>query len=326
MQTPFWARLKEEAGWKPYQVENIWILQKSLPLGKTFLYSPEVTFNNIKSHPEHSEGSPTNASISNKLRDSACLKASATQNDNFLSKIKKIAQNSHTIFFRLEILDEFDDKIIEKLKQIGFIKAFEEVQPEYRQMIDLTKDDEEILAQMKQKGRYNIKIAQKNQVEIIRNDHLDSFYKLFVETSKRDKFSIRSQKYFQDLVNALKPNDIVNVLVATYQNKPVAGAIIVFYEGRATYLYGASANEYRNIMAPYLLHWEAIKIAKQRGCQSYDLGAVSPEDQENHKYVGISRFKRQFGGRTVHLVGSYDLVFKPTWYKLFKMAEKYRRK
>lgn len=293
MQTPFWAKLKEEAGWKPDQVEDIWILQKNLPFGKNFLYSPEVEWNKIQ---------------------------------NFLLKIKEISQNSQNLFFRLEILDEFDDKIIQKLKQIGFIKAFEEVQPEYRQIIDISKPEEEILAQMKQKGRYNIRVAQKHEVVIEKSENINEFYEIFRETAKRDSFEIRPKEYFEKLMGVLGKEGIAEVWLAKYNNITVAALIVVFYDGVASYLYGASASEYRQVMAPYLLHWQVIQRAKEKGCKEYDLLAVVPEDSEGHKYAGITRFKEQFGGHKKHIVGSYDLVFKPTWYKLFKIAEKYRRK
>lgn len=302
MQTPFWAKLKEEAGWKPYQVEDIWILQKNLPFGKNFLYCPEVEWDQIQNI------------------------------QNFLTKIQKNIKKSSTLFFRLEILDEFDDIIIQKLKQFGFIKSFEEVQPEWRQIIDIAKSEEEILAQMKQKGRYNIRVAQKHGVMIERSENINEFYELFRETAKRDGFEIRPKQYFEKLRQILGGNDIAELWQARYNDKIIAALIVVFYDGVASYLYGASASEYRQVMAPYLLHWRVIQRAKERGCQAYDLLAVMPEDREekkenrNHKYTGITRFKEQFGGRKKHIVGSYDLVFKPTWYKLFKIAEKYRRK
>ena len=295
MQTPFWVKLKEKSGWKTHQMEDIWILQKSLPLGKNFLYSPEVDFEAIKNI------------------------------ENYLLNIKKNIKNEQTLFYRLEILTENDDKIVDILKKNGFIKSFEEVQPEYRQIINLDQKEEEILAQMKPKGRYNIKVAKKNGVEVKVSKNLDEFYKLLKETSKRDKFSIRAVNYFQNLINAI-PDEHISILTAYYKKKPVSSTIIIFYGQKVTYLYGASSDEYRFVMAPYLLHFQIMLLAKEKGCLEYDLGAVAPEGVEKHKYAGISRFKRQFGGKTIHLVGSWDFIYRPFWYKLFKIAESFRRK
>jgi len=345
LQTKEWAALREGFGWQTHNVEDIFVLEKKLPLGKSFLYAPEVTFNNIKSHPElSSEGSLGLSKMSHSrqiLRDA--------QNDNlqnFIENTKEIAQKSNSVFLRLEILDQNDTKIIEKLKENGLIKAFEEIQPEFRQIIPIHGSIDEILAGMKQKGRYNIKIAQKNNIQVKTSDNILEFYQMFLETARRDGFSIRPKDYFENMLEILGGQGYAELLVANYENKPVAAEIISYYNGVASYLYGASSNEYRNLMAPYLLHFEAIKRAKEKGCKIYDLLAVAPIGEADssqttddsspksvdrspstvgHKYSGISRFKKQFGGETICLVGSYDLVFQPFWYKIFKIAEKMRR-
>lgn len=299
LQTKTWAAFRQDLGWQAFDIEEISVLQKKLPFGKSFLYAPEVAWQAISP-----EG----------------------RLENFLSKIQKIAENSKTLFFRLEILDEFDDKIIEILKKNGFIKAFEEIQPEWRQIIDISKSEDEILAQMKQKGRYNIRVAEKHGVEIKKSENINDFYEIFRETAKRDGFQIRPKQYFEKLMEKFSENGIAELMLAKYNGKTIAALIATFYSDVATYLYGASGNANRNLMAPYLLHFEVMKRAKVKGCKTYDLLAVAPPEAENHKYAGISRFKEQFGGRTVHLVGSWDLVYKPRWYGIFKMAEKYRRK
>lgn len=303
LQTQEWADLKVSQGWFSHNLDGVFILEKNLPFAKNFLYSPEVDFQNIV---------------------------------NFNEFIEKIPKNSRTLFFRLEILNDFDTEIGQKieavLKKYGFIKAFEELQPEWRQIIDISKSEEEIFAQMKPKGRYNIKIAQKNNVDVVVSNNISAFYELFCQTAKREGFSIRPKKYFQDLLEKLNPKGYAEMFLAKYNNIAIAAAIVTFYQDTASYLYGASSNEYRNVMAPYLVHWHAIKRAKEKGCKYYDLLAIEPVTSNqlpvvtsNHKYAGITRFKEQFGGRKVHLVGSYDLIYKPFWYKLFKMAEKRRR-
>lgn len=302
LQTKEWAALRESQGWQAHSVDGIYVLEKKLPMGKSFLYAPEVNFSDLNL-------------------------------ENFLENIKKISQNSNKVFLRLEILEENDEKIIEKLKESGFVKAFEEVQPEFRQIIPIHGTIDEILAGMKQKGRYNIKIAQKNNIQVKTSNNIIEFYQMFLETAKRDGFSIRPKDYFENMLEILSAQGYVELLIANYQGKPVAAEIISYYDGVASYLYGASSNEYRNLMAPYLLHFEAMKRAKEKGCKVYDLLAVAPMEEKNgeqveiegHKHAGISRFKRQFGGETICLVGSYDLVFQPFWYKIFKIAEKMRR-
>lgn len=293
LQTKEWADFRISQGWQAHNIDGIFVLERELPMGKSFLYAPEVEWGAIKLN-------------------------------KFLSNLQKNIKKNNQIFLRLEILDKNSDEIVQRLKQSGFVKAFEELQPEYRQVLDISKSEEEILQQMRSKGRYNIKIAQKHNVEIKNSKNVDGFYKIFAETAQRDGFSIRPKKYFEKMLEIL--GNYCELLYAEFQGKIIAAEIVAYYEETASYLYGASGNEYRNVMAPYLLHWEAIKKAKEKGCKFYDFLAVAPEGQENHKYAGISRFKRQFGGQTVQIVGGYDLVFKPTWYKLFKIAEKLRRR
>lgn len=296
LQTKEWAALRETQGWQAHWIDEILILEKKLPFGKSFLYAPEVDFNAI-----------------NKLQD-------------FLDNINKNTKNRHTIFIRLEILDKFTTEIDQKMLAAGFIKSFEELQPEWRQIIEISKTEEEILAQMKEKGRYNIRVAIRNNIVIEKSQNLDLFYKIFQETSKRDGFEIRPKQYFINLLAKLEPPGFAELLVARYNGEVIAAEIATYFQETASYLYGASSSENRNLMTPYLLHFEAIKRAKERGCRYYDLLAVASENIESHKYAGITSFKEQFGGEKVHLAGSYDYIYKPIWYKLFKIAETFRRK
>ena len=320
LQSGQWAEFRKTQGWEAHNILDIQILQKKLFLGKSFLYAPEVTWKNLD-----------------------------TKFEKIYENTKKIAKNDQSIFFRLEILDEFDEKIVEKLKENGFTKAFEEVQPEYRHIIDISKGEQEILSQMKEKGRYNIRVAQKHGIVIEKSENINEFYKIFTQTAKRDGFEIRHRQYFIKMMQILEPLGFAELLFAKKDDKVLAAEIVTYYDGVASYLYGASSNEDRNLMAPYLLHWETIRRAKKRGCKLYDLLAVDPLESKLeiryeklgkstphisnpsyhistlHKYAGIGKFKRQFGGKTIRLVGSWDLIFSPFWYKMFKIAEKLRR-
>lgn len=310
LQTKEWAKLRESQGWRVHWVENILVLEKPLPMGLSFLYVPEVDF----------------------------YKLEIAKN---IEKIKEIAKKSQAIFIRLDILNKKNSKfsqiIASNLKKYNFIKAFEEIQPEYSQITDITKSDEQILTAMKPKGRYNIRVAQKNQVTCTKyqeseiKEGINIFYDLFKKTASRDGFGIRPKAYFEKLMEILSPAGLAELLVCSYNGKPVAAGIFTFYDEMASYLYGASSSEARNVMAPYLMHWEAIKLAKEKDCKLYDLLAISPFGENPNqklvkKYEGITRFKEQFGGRKVQTFGSWDLVTKPLWYNLFKMIEKMRRR
>ncbi len=304
LQTEEWTSLKETQGWENFNVEGVYVLKKQLPLGLSFLYAPETRWQQIENIPK------------------------------ILENIEKIARNSSSIFFRLEIIDEKNaksEKITQKLKENKFIKAFEELQPEWRQIIDISKSEEEILNQMKPKGRYNIRVAQKHGVEVSLcpidrlNDGTEIFYDLYHQTAQYQKLSYRDKTYFLEMLKTLYPKNEAAILIARYNHLPLSALIITFYDGVASYLYGGTSRENKQVMAPYLAHWAAIQEAKKRGCTTYDLLAIAPEGIEKHKYSSITFFKEQFGGRKVNIVGSYDLVYKPVWYRMFRAAEKFRR-
>ena len=309
LQTPEWVNLKVSQGWLSHEIEGIFVLEKSLPLGLSFLYAPEVTWEQVQcsqviaSVAKQSERSPRPAG----------------------------ARDDGVIFLRLEIIDENSAEIVKKLRENKLIKAFEELQPEWRQVIDISKSEDEILAQMKPKGRYNIKVAQKHGVEATvcpidrLNDGVEIFYDLYQQTGQHQKLTLRDKKYFLEMMKVLYPKGEAAILIARYQNVPLSAIIVTFYDKTASYLYGGTSRLHTNVMAPYAVHYEAIKLAKEKGCKRYDLLAVAPPNETNHKYANLTFFKEQFGGRKVNIVGSYDLVYKPVWYRLFKFAEQIRR-
>lgn len=302
LQTPEWVGLKVAQGWESHEVDGIFVLEKSLPFGQSFLYVPELEWRAIKNL------------------------------QNFLDNSQKIIQNSRKIFLRLEILDENSPEIVKKLREENFIKAFEELQPEWRQIIDISKSEDEILGAMKPKGRYNIRVAQKHGVEVTicpidrLVDGVEIFYDLYEQTSQYQKLSLRDKRYFLEMMKVLYPRGEAAIFIGRYNNLPLTALIVTFYDGIASYLYGGTSRLHKNVMAPYIVHWQAIREAKRRDCQFYDLLAIAPPDEPQHKYANLTFFKEQFGGRKANIVGSWDLIYKPFWYKIFRAAEKFRRR
>jgi lipid II:glycine glycyltransferase (peptidoglycan interpeptide bridge formation enzyme) len=302
-----WGDFKKSNSWKPLRIgvlENEKILYshqlliKKLPLNFSIIYSPFINIPDRKIF------------------------------EFFIKEIEKIAQNNNSIFWRVEPLEKKSQEKISILEKLSFIKGFEELQPNHTLAIDLKESEESILKQMKQKGRYNIRLAQKKEVEVreINNENdFQAYQKIHEETSKRDKISARPFSYLKNLYTFLKKNNLGTAFIAYYHDKPISGGIISIADKRATYMYGASSNIYRNIMAPYLLQWEAIKHSKEKGCLLYDFYGIAPSDNKKHKWHGITRFKKQFGGNEIELLGSYDFVFKKFWYNSFKIIERLRK-
>lgn len=174
-------------------------------------------------------------------------------------------------------------------QKYGFRKAHASYQPEWTLKIDLEPPPEEILKQMKSKGRYNIRVAEKKGVKVREFDGgkgsekaVRDFYQLLTETTERDQFHGHGEKFYQDMLGKLGPAGTVGkaatgrakLYLAEYQNEVVAGILVTFFGDTATYYYGASGNKHRNVMAPYLLQWEAMRQAKKQGLKWYDLLGV----------------------------------------------------
>lgn len=181
------------------------------------------------------------------------------------------------------------------------------------------KTKEEIMSNFSSKTRYNIRLAQKKGIVVkkLGIDGLDDFYKLMGITGKRDNFGIRKKEYFKKIIDSFKEHS--EIYIAYYNDIPLASALTITYGKKMTYLYGASSNEYRNLMPTYLLQWEMIQDGINAGCHVYDFRGVSMDQGETG---GLYRFKKGFGGDLIELIGEIYIPFKPIKYKLFKLARK----
>jgi lipid II:glycine glycyltransferase (peptidoglycan interpeptide bridge formation enzyme) len=186
---------------------------------------------------------------------------------------------------------------------------------------------------MKQKTRYNIRLAEKKEVIVRFSANVDAFYDLMEVTGERDRFGVHSREYFRRAYDLFHPSGMCELLVAEFAGKPLA-ALMVFARGpRAWYFYGASSDEERNRMPAYLLQWEAMRWAKARGCVEYDLWGVPDTDEEaleagfserSDGLWGVYRFKRGFGGRLVRSAGAWDKSFLAFIYPLYRWYERRR--
>jgi len=197
------------------------------------------------------------------------------------------------------------------------------IQPPRTIIVDIKGSQEEILARMKQKTRYNIRLAEKKGVTVRAWDDIESFHKMMLLTGGRDEFGVHSLEYYQRAYDLLYPEQMGELLVAEFDGKPLAALFVARNGNRAYYLYGASTDEERNRMPAYLLQWEAMKWAKSLGCEEYDLWGVPDEDEANLEanferrndgLWGVYRFKRGFGGALKRAVQAMDRVYNPLLY------------
>jgi lipid II:glycine glycyltransferase (peptidoglycan interpeptide bridge formation enzyme) len=199
-------------------------------------------------------------------------------------------------------------------------------------------EDVDILAAMKQKTRYNIGLSKRKGVTVRVGgvDDAPMFYEMMQTTAERDTFAIHPLRYYRDFMQLFTQGDSApaRLLIAEFEGQPLAGLVVAALGERALYLYGASTNERRELMPTYLLQWEAMLWARQRGCKTYDMWGIPDEDEptleanfesRSDGLWGVYRFKRGFGGQVVRHVGAWVSVFSPLRWWLFNRARKVRK-
>ena len=178
--------------------------------------------------------------------------------------------------------------------------------------LDLTGSLEEILAQMKTKGRYNTRLSQRKGVTVrsgIASEMIDSFYPILNITARRDHFKVEPPAFFVELANTLLSNKLAQLLIAEHEGEILGGLVQITFGKTSTYLYGGITNSKRNLMSGYALQWEAIQRAKAAGCNQYDLYGFDQFCSPNHPYGRFSKFKSQFGGVVKRYCGAQDYYF-----------------
>lgn len=209
--------------------------------------------------------------------------------------------------------------VLEEMKAGGWKFSEEQVQFRNTVLMDLSQSEEQVLAGMKPKTRYNIRLAQRKGVVVRQGDGSDfsRLYRMYAETSTRDGFVIREEGYYQALWKVFFESGFLDPLVAELSGVPIAGAMIFYFSGKAYFLNGMSRQEHRDKMPSYLLQWEAIKRAKARGCLVYDMWGAPDAFDESDSMWGVYRFKEGFGGVVIRTIGAWDLPIKPLWYRMY---------
>ena len=305
LQTGEWGELKSAFGWKPVRLvrgENgVQILFRKLPLGLTLGYIPKFSIR------------PNGFAF----------------NEELWREVDSVCKKNRAIFLKLEpdlwTDQEPDTPALSSVEGWGLTlrTSPHNIQPPRTIIVDIEGNEEAILARMKQKTRYNIRLAEKKGVIVRAWDDIESFHKMMLLTGGRDGFGVHSREYYQRAYDLLHPKQMGELLVAEYDGKPLAALFVARYGNRAYYLYGASTDEERNRMPTYLLQWEAMRWAKVHGCEEYDLWGVPDEDEttleakfetRHDGLWGVYRFKRGFGGEVKRAVQAMDRVYNPLLY------------
>lgn len=228
------------------------------------------------------------------------------------SSLQDLAIQRGVISLKVEPEALENAQLRESLLHLG-LKPAVPVQMRSTIWIDLSPPEEEILNRQKQKTRYNTRLAAKRNVIIKPGtlEDLPAWYEIFKTTAHRDRFSIHGLEYYQTLLRVLEPKRMTNLLLAHHDGQLLGGIIVFRFGNKAQYMYGASSNEKRNLMAPYLLQWEGMRWAKAQGATIYDLWGIPDQLQENEDLWGVYRHKRGYGGDIVRYIGAFDMVRRP---------------
>lgn len=304
LQSYEWGEFKAKCGWEHFilAVEDggdikagMSVLSRKMPLiNRPIFYSPRGPI-----------GTFADPDLFNALIDGICVEASL--------------KGAVALKIDPEI-DENNNSVIDLIKVSGFAKKKKQVQPRTTYIMDLTKSQDDLLMGFEEKTRYNIRLSEKKGVKVREdstNAGIETFYKIYQETSKRDVFLIHPRSYYLKLKECLVDRRMANVFIAEYQDKPVASLFAFRFGDRVWYMYGASMNEYRNVMPNHALHWHMIKWAKEKGCRVYDLWGIPSNPNESHPLYGVYRFKKGFNATLKSWIGVYDLPFDRLSYGLF---------
>jgi lipid II:glycine glycyltransferase (peptidoglycan interpeptide bridge formation enzyme) len=249
-----------------------------------------------------------------------------------VESLQKIAALNKCIFIKCEpkVEAEGDGHMTrETLKQLGFTEG-RSLFTKYNFVLDVSPSEEELLSSLKQKTRYNIRVAEKRGVTVEIDNSEEAFEKylqLTEETTKRQGFYAHGRDYHKKMWSVLHKADIAHLLVARYNGEIITTWVLFKFGDTLYYPYGASTREHREVMANNLVMWEAIKLAKKWGCRYLDMwGALGPEADPHDPWYGFHTFKSGYGARHVEYIGTWDYVAKPVLYKIYRLVELLRWK
>lgn len=295
LQSSLWASVQQAAGRSVFTLgenDQHLIIKHSLPFGRCWFYSPR-------------------------------LDVSAADFPALVNAAAALARKEKAIFWKVELLNSWvrassphPETRTERLTQ-HLIKNSHPLQYPETFLLDLNTNSDQLLAAMKPKTRYNIKLAEKHGVTVNWSTDVEVFYDLLTQTASRQKIGLHSKKHYEDIIKILGAADAAAIIIAYYKNEPIAANLVTFYGDTATYLHGGTNDAHKAVMAPYLLQWESMLEAQRRGLRWYDLGGCAVTTGKIDHWSGITRFKAGFGGDLHQFGETFDVVFDKTWYKLY---------
>lgn len=341
-----WGEFQECVGRRVFRFQSdewaVQFIEYKLPLGKKYWYCPRAPLLGVQS-----------------------LEFKVQSLKELIKIVGESARKEGILFFRIGPEWEIGQGIENNLKKSGFRQISYDIEPSQTLVLEITKPEEELLAQMHEKWRYNIRLAERKGVKVKMvkagdgdfEKYFDEFYRLVDKgTSERKGIRHHAKDYYKKQLEIGKNysssgtseasgvekfslrqaqgklssnNNLKTYLfIAEYEGKVIAANIVAIFGQTATYLHGATSDEHRGVMAPHLLQWEQIKYARQQGCAEYDFFGISNEhtrDRRGKSWEGFTRFKKGFGGREENYVGYFDWPLEKFWYFIYRLVQGFRR-
>ena len=260
--------------------------------------------------------------------------ADVTLRRHVLAQLEALARRERAIFIKIdpevvrnwglehERSSPLGAAVMRDLSARGWRPSAEQIQFRNTVELPLESSDEQLLAAMKPKTRYNIRLAERKGVVVRPGAAADlpTIAEMYQETGARVGFIVRPTPYYLDGWRALHDAGMAQPLIAEVDGRPVAAVILVRFADRVIYMYGASRNEARERMPNYLLQWEAVRWARAQGARVYDFWGAPDVFNETDRLWGVWRFKAGFNGEVVRFIGAWDYTPRPLLYRLYTQA------
>ncbi len=286
-------------GRKTWRIEGVLLVRHDLPYGFSYLYCARPEFKTI------------------------------TRADFFL-KVSHIAKIEKSLFLKIDPIEKIPLETIRALAEES-----NPLQPQETIVLDLSKSEDELLARMHEKTRYNIRLAERKDIEVTQMLNQDTandsevFWQLLVKTATRGEFHLHEKKYYE-LISRTHTNEMSNEFffarMRDNHKEVLAAALVNIYRdphtgrSQATYLHGASSRDHRELMAPHLLHWRIMQEVKRRNIDYYDLWGI-----DEKRWPGVTRFKTGFGGARIAYPPSVHIIYRSVWYKIYTLMKNLKR-
>ena len=320
LQTSQWAEAKKQNGWTSmyYQIGS----NPQTPEGLALILRRQISFVGLKFTVLYAPKGPVlhwddQSSVSRMLDalQDICRKEKAV----FIKIDPDVLLGTVIPGTEVEVPAAQGLELQAELTRRGWQYSQDQIQFHNSGLLDLGKSEDDLLAAMKQKTRYNIRLAARKGVRVRQGEvsELPMLYKMYAATAVRDGFVIRHEDYYLKTWRGFIEADMAKILIAEVESQPIAALILFHFNGTARYMFGMSTESSRDLMPNYLLQWEAIRLAKQLGCHTYDMWGAPEVFDESDSMWGVFRFKEGFNGTVTRTLGAWDYTTRPWLYRRY---------